>query len=127
MGDVGNQIYHSFTEEDKIDKEIPVTITNDISRQDIELPEPASKRIDWAKGPTYYNKIRSTLRPAYYPGKTETSFEPIKRNYEYGNSFIDKPMPTSGYNTLRGYTSPPNYDANRQVKPNIVYNLTIIY
>ena len=35
MGDVGNQIYHSFTEEDKIDKEIPVTITNDISRQDI--------------------------------------------------------------------------------------------
>ena len=85
-----------------------------------ELPEPASKRIDWAKGPTYYNKIRSTLRPAYYPGKTETSFEPIKRNYEYGNSFIDKPVPTSGYNTLRGYTSPPNYDSNRQVKP-IIY------
>ena len=46
-------LYQPFSEEDKIEKEIPmISITsNDISRQDIDLVEPASKRIDWSKGP----------------------------------------------------------------------------
>ena len=63
----------------KIEEEIPVHITeNDYGMNS------ASKRIDWAKGPTYNQ--RSTLRPAYYPQNPA------------------KPSPT------QSYRSEPDYD-----------------
>ena len=96
-------LYQPFSEEDKIEKEIPmISITsNDISRQDIELVEPASKRIDWSKGPNYNNQVRSSLRPPYYPEKVAEgtmNMKPLRRNYDYRrNPTYDTPnYPTSG-------------------------------
>ena len=71
-------LYQPFAEEDKIEKEIPmISITsNDISRQDIELDEPASKRIDWSKGTVYIRTLSfyhmlpalpNRLKPVYGP------------------------------------------------------------
>ena len=73
-----------FEEEDKIEAEI------NISREDESGFEPASKRIDWSKGPygTLYGR-RSTMRPAYYPPKIQEN--PFRRVPEYGHGVMSSP------------------------------------
>ena len=86
-----------------------------ISRQDIDIMEPASKRIDWSKGP-YYNDARPNMRPAYYPQRPEATMKPFERNYDEYEGTNNPGIPTqhNSFAMTAGYNPSINYPMKRQ-------------
>ena len=79
------------------------------------VSEPASKRIDWTKGP-YYNNVKPSLRPPYYPQKSEATMKPFQRNYDYERHPSTYNIPNSNprYNEFPGYDpAPVQHDVNQ--------------